>query len=163
MPPTANRLRELFHYDRKTGIVTRRITLSHKAKKGSRVGGLTTAGYLNLWVDGGLYQLHRLIWCMETGAWPVHGIDHRDGVRSNNRWRNLREATTAQNHQNKGAYRNNTTGITGVTFNKKSQKYAAQIQVNGKNHHLGLFDNIEDAAAARAVAKERLHPFSCRQ
>lgn len=49
---------------------------------------------------------------------------------------------------------NNTSGIKGVSFYKKSGKWRAQIRYNYKNYHLGLFEDIEDAAAARKDAEE---------
>ncbi|MGN0563480.1 MAG: hypothetical protein ACI4LH_01930 [Candidatus Heritagella sp.] len=51
----------------------------------------------------------------------------------------------------------NTSGYNGVSFHRKSQKWVAQIGFKGKNHYLGSFADIEDAAAARKKAEERLY------
>jgi len=51
----------------------------------------------------------------------------------------------------------NTSGFKGVTWIKQSQKWAAQIQHNGQNHYLGLFNTAEEAHAVRCEAAHRLH------
>jgi hypothetical protein len=43
----------------------------------------------------------------------------------------------------------NTSGIKGVSFDKTRNKWRAHIKINGKQMHLGRFDNIEDAKLAR--------------
>jgi len=45
--------------------------------------------------------------------------------------------------------RDNTSGVTGVTYNKKRNKWVAQIVINGKPIYLGRFNNIQDAIFAR--------------
>lgn len=47
----------------------------------------------------------------------------------------------------------NKTGKTGIS--KSNGKYRVRIQINGKGIHLGYFDNIDDAIAARKVAEEK--------
>jgi hypothetical protein len=46
----------------------------------------------------------------------------------------------------------NTSGVTGVYFSKAEKKYIAQIEVNREAIYLGIFDTLEEAAAARAEA-----------
>ena len=48
--------------------------------------------------------------------------------------------------------KNNTAGVTGVSFAKDGQ-YRAYIYVNRKQIHLGVFDTLEEAAKARRVAE----------
>lgn len=48
----------------------------------------------------------------------------------------------------------NTSGVTGVSWNKRRGKWEAYIQLQGQKIHLGLYDKIEDAAKARARAEE---------
>ena len=48
----------------------------------------------------------------------------------------------------------NTSGVTGVSWNKRRSKWEAYIRFQGKQIHLGLYDKIEDAAKARARAEE---------
>lgn len=80
-------------------------------------------------------------------------VDHRDLNRLNNRKENLRLATNRQNHANRPAQRNNTTGFKGVTKTKTA--YLARICVNQKSIHLGSFRDPIEAACAYNVAATR--------
>lgn len=72
-------------------------------------------------------------------------VDHRDGDGLNNQRFNLRQATQKQNCCNQRLKITNTSGYKGVYFNRKCEKWVAQIQ-NGKSISLGLFLSPEDAA-----------------
>ncbi|WQZ00686.1 HNH homing endonuclease [Xanthomonas phage NP1] len=43
---------------------------------------------------------------------------------------------------------------------KKAKKWCAQISFDGKVIHIGYFDTIEEAAQARAEAKQKYHTFN---
>jgi hypothetical protein len=87
-------------------------------------------------------------------------VDHIDNIRTNNNVNNLRWVSNSENNQNKGIYMNNTSGVKGVNFNKRKNKWRAYIHHNGKNYHLGYFENLEDAAKARQTkAKELFGEF----
>ena len=107
------------------------------------------------------YYAHRIIWTLWNGYWPIAQIDHINGMRDDNRLCNLRDVTQSVNARNAKKRCNNTSGICGVSWHKKNQKWVVQIQARGKNIHLGYFDNIEDAAAARKAA-EVGHGFTAR-
>ena len=79
-------------------------------------------------------------------------VDHINHVRTDNRLDNLRFVTKSGNRRNQSVGSKSTTGVIGVYFNKRLQKYAAQIKVDGVVHYLGLHDTLEEAAAARAEA-----------
>ena len=51
--------------------------------------------------------------------------------------------------------RNNTSGVRGVYWDKKREKWVAQITFKGKTMYLGSFTNIGDARIARKQAEER--------
>lgn len=97
---------------------------------------------------------HRLVWALSTGSWPVHQIDHINGVRDDNRICNLRDVPRTTNSQNRGMGRNNTSGHVGVYINEG--RWCAQIKDNGVRRTLGRFDNIEDAVRVRKLAEQRL-------
>ena len=80
-------------------------------------------------------------------------VDHINHDRTNNHILNLRWATHTENSQNISIKSNNTSGTTGVSFYKKTQKWLAHIQADGRNIHLGLFVRIEDAIVARQNAE----------
>jgi hypothetical protein len=81
-------------------------------------------------------------------------IDHIDRNTLDNKKCNLRIVTHEENSINKGIQKNNTSGVTGVTFNSTSGKWEAQIKLKYKNNHLGAFDKFEDAVEARLSAED---------
>jgi hypothetical protein len=76
-------------------------------------------------------------------------VDHIDCNPKHNNVTNLRYASYKENNQNASMRKNNTSGVKGVTFHKKAQKWHARIQIDGISVNLGLFDDIEDAKKAR--------------
>lgn len=74
--------------------------------------------------------------------------DHINGDGLDNRRNNLRICTGAQNLMNRGKTKANKSGFKGVCWNKANKKWHAQIEVDGKNKHLGFFDVKEQAALA---------------
>lgn len=79
--------------------------------------------------------------------------DHIDGNKLNNTSENIRFVTAIESGQNRGKQANNKSGHTGVYWNEKSKKWSAQITVNKKKIHLGLFEKIEDAIKEREKAE----------
>ena len=82
-------------------------------------------------------------------------IDHRNGDKLDNRRCNLRGATGSQNRANRGAQRNNTSGFKGVCWSNWAEKWVVNIQVKGKQKHVGYFEDKHSAARAynRAALK----------
>jgi len=78
--------------------------------------------------------------------------DHIDFNGLNNRRSNLRQANASQQGAHRGVRTNNTSGFKGVSWNKGKNKWHAKIMVNGKNWHLGYFDNPIEAAKAYDLA-----------
>lgn len=111
-------------------------------------------------IDSRTYYAHRLAWLYVHWCWPAEQLDHINGVRSDYRIANLREATHAQNHQNQGVRKNNTSGATGVYWDAELGKWYARIMVEGKSLHLGTFAEKSKAIEARADAKAKCHPFN---
>jgi hypothetical protein len=126
---------------------------------GKRAGSKNKRGYRQITLRGYIYPEHRIIWLWVRGQFPEQQIDHRNGIKDDNRWINLREATCSENHQNRSKHQNNSTGFTGVSFVDKRQKFQAQIRVNNKCTHLGYFDTAEEAHEYYLVAKTRYHVF----
>jgi hypothetical protein len=155
---TAERLRELLSYDPDTGLFRWRIS-----RRGSPAGEIAGCGngdgYLRIKIDHSLCLAHRLAWLYVHGKWPVEQLDHISGVRADNRIANLREATNAQNHQNRAISQRNTSGHIGICWAKREKKWRARVTVNSLVVPLGYFAALEDAISARAKAKAELHQF----
>ena len=82
-------------------------------------------------------------------------IGHIDNNRLNNNIENLRMVSHQENCMTRKLSSKNTSNYKGVSFSKEKNKWMAFIQINGKNKHLGYFENIDDAINARVKkAKE---------
>lgn len=156
---TAERLREVLCYDAGSGVFTWRMTRP-KAAAGTKAGGVhPTLGYVFIGVDGKKYCAHRLAWLHVTGKWPLDCVDHINGIRHDNRYENLREATKKINAENQRSPRStNKTGLLGVT--KIGKRFQAAIHVEGKQVKLGYFDTPQEAQTAYIAAK-RVHHAGC--
>ena len=152
-------LKELLHYSPETGYFTWILSIG-KVKKGDIAGTLTNDGYIMIGVNKGLYLAHRLACLYMTGVWPKEQMDHGDHIRSNNKWDNLTEATNSQNQRNAGKRKDNTSGITGVRWDKRFSKWRALIKTNGRTKNLGLFIDKFEAICARKSANNEydFHP-----
>lgn len=153
---TQARLKELLRYDPDTGVFTWRVARTAGIKAGDVAGALNNEGYRILTLGKRQYKAHRVAWFYVTGAWPPHVIDHINQNASDNRFCNLRLATTAQNGMNRRLDARNSTGVTGVSWCLNSKKWRADIGEAGRLVRLGRFDTLIDAVAARKRA-ERMH------
>jgi hypothetical protein len=134
---TAQRIRELLHYDPNTGVFTRLVSTSSSARAGGVAGSRHCDGYSVIWVDSRIYRSHRLAWLWMTGEWPTHQIDHINLDRADNRWSNLRHATQSQNMANTQTRANNAGTYKGVV--RQNRKWRVKIQVNSQGDAPWLF------------------------
>ena len=151
---TAERLRSVLHYEPETGIFTRKVSTSPRIKVGDAAGCPGGHGYLQIRVQNRKYLAHRLAWLYVYGEWPKDQLDHINRNRSDNRIANLREVTNKQNMQNASKSSRNTSGHPGAYWLKQSSKWVAKITHNYKLIHLGCFNTIEEAIAARKAAEK---------
>lgn len=156
----ANKLRKILHYDAVTGIFTwlERGTITFDRRfAGKRAGNIQidTKGYKsrNIGYGGKLYKEHRLAMLYMNGCLPDMLVDHINRDATDNRFCNLRMTTISGNHKNVTMLKNNTSGATGVVWDKESNRWRAAYKVDGKNKHIGRFNTI--AEASRAVMSAR--------
>jgi hypothetical protein len=162
---TAERLRELLHYDPETGKWTWRVDRHRRnngtgaivARAGDLAGSRHHSGYTHIRIDGRKYGSSRLAWLYMTGAWPLLTIDHRNTRRDDDSWSNLRLASASQQCANQQRRRDNKSGLKGVCFNVRRQKFVAAVQINGKRRFLGYHLTAEAAHAVYAKAANDLH------
>jgi hypothetical protein len=152
-PMNAELLNIHFSYDAATGQLSKRIG----CKAGKLVGWRDPQGYIKVRFLGETYLAHRLIICMTSGEMP-EVVDHLNGDRSDNRLCNLRAASVAENNRNAKQRADNTSGVTGVYWHTRKNKWRAQIAVAGKDISLGYFDSFDDAISARKAGEAR-HGF----
>ena len=103
-----------------------------------------------LYINRRKHLAHRLIWIFMTGACPDH-VKHKNGNRTDNRWENLYAADSEVSTRTRRIGKNNKSGVKCVWWNKKLQKWQAQVKVHGEPHFLGLFDEDDLESAALAV------------
>lgn len=99
---------------------------------------------------------HKVAWLIFHGKSPVGVIDHVDGNRLNNKIDNLRDVTMTENNKNKSISRNNTSNVTGVSFDKSRNKWVVGIGHDNKYIRIGRFDNYDDAVTARKKMEKSL-------
>jgi hypothetical protein len=104
-------------------------------------------------IDGVNYLASRLAWLYMTGVWPNGFVDHRDRNVGNNTWDNLRDATRQQNNANSAP--RSALGVKGVY--RSRGKYRAQITINGRYLHLGVFRSVVEAAEVYQAAAKKHH------
>lgn len=156
---TADRLRSLLQYEPSTGIFTWLVNRTSTVRAGDVAGSIDKrCGYIVIGIDGGLHFAHRLAWLYMTGAWPINKIDHRNTVKHDNWFDNLRDVTQGVNLQNQTKPRTNTSsGHLGVAWDKSRCKWIAHIKVNGKQKFLGRFDDPKAGYETYLAAKRELH------
>jgi hypothetical protein len=155
---TAQRLRELLHYDPETGVFTWRAPLGKKTKPGQVAGTLHAAGFVSIGVGGFSYKAHRLAWLHVYGEWPTNVIDHIDGRPANNCIRNLRDVSMLVNMQNlRRARSDSKSGVQGVALHPETGKWRPRLRLGGRNISLGLYETIGEAQTAYLEAKRLLH------
>lgn len=156
---TQQDVRNTFSYDKRVGLLIRRFSAG-RAPAGKASTYKDRDGYLCVGFMGHVHRAHRLIWLYVTGEWPKGDIDHINRIKDDNRWKNLRDVTRAENKQNQLVLKRNKCGVKGVHWDKNTSKYAAGICHNGKTYYLGQFESIHDAADAYARKAAELHKFN---
>ena len=150
---TQKELKEVLHYDADSGVFTWLASRSNRIKQGDVAGYINKVhGYRVIKVNGKLYKAHRLVFLYMTGKFPPDEIDHLNHLRYDNRFVNLRHATRVENSRNRSMNSNNTSGFNGVYWHEGASKWRVRIRVNGKDKHLGLFTDMDDAIIARKKA-----------
>lgn len=149
---TQERLKELLSYDESSGLFYWKVS-RRNIKAGDIAGHLTEYGYYKLMIDSVVYQAHQLAWFYHYGYFPKGQIDHINHNKSDNRICNLREVSEKDNHKNRPKQVNNTSGCTGVSWYKLTNKWIAHIQVNKKHITLGYFNTFTEAVRARKEAE----------
>lgn len=148
-------LKRLMTYDPELGLFMHKPGRS--GVKPGIAGGFDKDGYIQVSVKGYKYLAHRLVWLYIHGTWPTKELDHINGIKSDNRLCNLREANKVENQANSKIKVDNKSGYKGVGWSAKLNKWRARITFRGKEIHLGLFDTKEAAAQAYRNKAIELH------
>ena len=145
----AEYIQNTYKYNPETGEIVWKTKFEGKATFKSK----NKWGYLAGGALGKHYYAHRVAWLLHYGSWPEGPIDHINGVKSDNRIENLRVVTPEQNQKNRKRGTRNKSGAVGVYWVNRLNRWQVQIGVNGKEKHIGLFKDFDEAVVARKEAE----------
>lgn len=160
---TQEYLKSVLDYNPSTGEFTRKPN-SNKAKNwnsrhaGKVCGTKSKLGYIYIQIDKKRHLAHRLAYLYMTGLLPKE-VDHKNHIRDDNRWSNLRASNGYINSRNQKLRNTNTSGHNGVYWSKEKNKWYVRIGYKGKNLHGGYFSDKEDAIKARKDLDKKLGYF----
>jgi hypothetical protein len=122
----------------------------HASLVGKRAGSAKGADYRKISIGGEEFLEHRIIWKLATGEEPPE-VDHRNGVRYDNRKENLRASwEKEQNGANLPEEARGASGIKGVRFCKFKNLFIAEVGHRGRKH-CRSFETAEEASLWRVV------------
>jgi hypothetical protein len=122
----------------------------------------STTGYFHVRINNRNYKLHRVVYLFHNLDWNIHDIsldneiDHDDRDTTNNKIENLRILDNSGNNRNKNKKPNCSSIYRGVCWHKTAKKWRALIKIDGKNRHLGLFDDENEAGALYQCVYEEI-------
>lgn len=153
--PTHKRVLQVIRYNPNTGKFYWKFRVNSKIRRiGQEAGFIGKIGYVIIGIDDCELSGHKLAWFYVHKKWPKQ-IDHKNGIKSDNRLKNLREATTSQNGINKKRpRRDNKTGFIGIFFDPKRNK--SWLATVGK-FYCGRHETIEEALLARNKKGEQIY------
>lgn len=154
-------LEKLLDYNEDSGIFTWKVSVKGTKGKGKEAGTLTNKGYKDVCIKGKKYGLHRLAFLLKKGYIPKC-VDHVNGVKSDNRWVNLREASYSQNGYNYEGT-GSKTGYKNVYYDPRGRKnYFVAITTNKKRKTYGYYYTVKEADEVACELRKLLHgEFSC--
>jgi len=158
---TQKRLKEVLHYDPETGIFIWIDTKANRLNNGDVAGYKEPDGYIQIRVYNVLQKAHRLAWLYVYGYLPENSLDHIDRVPDHNWIDNLREVSPQCNMRNTNNYKNNTSGVKGVSFDERRNKWCAYIMSNYVKIALGDYESLDNAVCARLAAEQCLNWSGC--
>lgn len=146
---TQKHLKEFLEYDENTGVFIWLVLGKNRRKAWYRkpAGRVNEEGYRRIVIEGREYRCSRLAWLYCYGAFPEPPlqIDHINGVRNDDRLKNLRVASISQQAMNsKVRGRSKYRGVS-----KQRNRWIASCSLGGgPRKYLGLFDTEQEAARA---------------
>ena len=145
------RAKDLLSYNEDTGEFIWKIKQGYMLP-GTPAGGIHPSGYIFIGIDRKRYAAHRLAWLWVYGEFPKLGIDHINGVKTDNRIANLRAVSCRENQNNQ--YKHRGGRLVGARFRGKS--WESYITIERKYTYIGSFPTQEEAHAAYTQERARI-------
>jgi hypothetical protein len=153
---TKQLLEELFVWDRENGkFYWKTAPRTHPRLKGLEAGHEQN-GYWVIKINGKNYRRGRLCFLMEHDRFPNEMVDHKNGIGTDDRICNIREATYTQNAWNHATRKKTTNLPMGIRLTKNG-KYLARITANDKKYSLGAYKTIEEAVNVYQQKRRELY------
>jgi hypothetical protein len=144
-------------YEYRCGCLWNRVTLNSRAVKGDMAGHLdqdkrrpSAKAKWVVRIEKRNYLESHLVWLWHHGRLPKADLEHLDGDPLNSAIENLREYDHRQRPTRPN--RLNKSGYPGVNWDKRNNRWRAEICVNKRTINLGRFDEWDDAVDARKAA-----------
>lgn len=93
-------LKRLLLYNSKTGVFTWREGQRNNVKAGAIAGYVGPQGYRRIRIGGKKYKSSRLAFLYMKGSFPEREVDHKNGIKNDDWWDNLRDVSHKRNSQN---------------------------------------------------------------
>jgi hypothetical protein len=162
---TQSRLKEILKYSPDTGEFVHLVQKKggRGIKPGDVAGDFCSYGYRRIGIDGKRYRACRLAWLYMTGEWPEKHVDHVNGIRSDDRWENLRSASIRQNAFNRGVSQRNSVGIKGVGVRDIKGATYAYADCRAGDVRKTSFYNVKKLGLMVAVARAAIDAKAIRE
>ncbi|SSC08517.1 HNH endonuclease [bacterium endosymbiont of Bathymodiolus sp. 5 South] len=148
---TRQRLMTLLNYNEHTGFFTNKISRG-RVSSGELAGTIDGGGYVQIKIDDVIHFGHRLA-LMYKGIDISESnlvIDHKNHIRHDNRYSNIRILTQADNCSNRSRSVRNKSGFTGVSIRVGQKLTTYEVSVRKRNKGIyKRFTNIEEAVLFR--------------
>lgn len=139
------------------GCFTQQVKKYSNKQHGDVLGCIhKTKGYLYLNLKGKTYRAQRVAFLFMTGNWPVEQVDHINGIKSDNRWINLRDVSALVNSENRGMWRTNRSGYKGVCYNKVENKWQVLCRYKGVQVYAGYYEDVHEAGRVAAETYKQM-------
>lgn len=144
-------------YNKSTGIFKWR-TNKGTSKKNQKAGNLNSIGYVVIKINRTAYLAHRLAFIFINGIKnQSKEIDHKNGIRSDNKIKNLRISSSSQQCQNRKLSIRNTTGIKGVYFRKDDKTFTVSITYKYKTFSRYYIKTFNEAKNIIKKMRKKIH------
>ena len=156
-------INERLEYNPDTGVFINKTKRKGTKGIGKPAGTLTKKGYVDVFICGKKHGLHRIAFLIMTGSIPDN-VDHINGVKSDNRWCNLRAATIRENAFNYNG-RKSKSNLKGVYYDGRgNKKWTARVTTKeGVIKSFGYFYTAEEAHKVADLQRKREHgEFYCK-